>query len=353
MQKYFLTISLMALCLLGNGCEMAQSKAENNTSPSKSLITDGNDIRVVSIVPKTTETRDIGYHFTLLPDKTVWAIGGWNSYSELYFTSDMGVTWQNVDVPVDTLSASSDIYFSDSRNGWAAGWLRIVHTTDGGASWRSIPLPKESKITDLQAVNFFDSQIGYIGGTTSYLNRDESKPRIGIEILCSTDGGKSLQVCYKSSKYGTIFQLAAISDSVAMALLDGVALLVTNDKGHTWKEIEFNGNGWYIGSSGNGRIWLVGGHGMFQSSQDNGQTWNQTTSFTKGFSDSKWNSIAFNGIRQGIAVGENGLVAYTDNDSQGWRIQPKFTSEHLRHVVLQDSLAVISGENNLYFVELH
>lgn len=53
----------------------------------------------------------------------------------IVYSDDQGVTWQQASVPVRTLLTAVD--FADARQGWAVGHDAVIlHTADGGESWR-------------------------------------------------------------------------------------------------------------------------------------------------------------------------------------------------------------------------
>ncbi len=59
------------------------------------------------------------------------AVGGFGSIMQ----SQDGMTWKQVASPVDV--ALTSVRFADDRNGWAVGHDAVIlHTTDGGASWK-------------------------------------------------------------------------------------------------------------------------------------------------------------------------------------------------------------------------
>ena len=58
----------------------------------------------------------------------------------------------------------NDVFFVDSAYGWAAG-TGVWKTTDGGATWRRIPLLAG---TTLRRIVFADRNRGWAWGTTSH-----------------------------------------------------------------------------------------------------------------------------------------------------------------------------------------
>ena len=73
----------------------------------------------------------------------------------------------------------SNIYFTDSKNGWLIGGLRDFHdsvlkTTDGGDTWNKVSMPLEENDLWLSDVVFIDKIHGWIcgGKGTLYMTKD-------------------------------------------------------------------------------------------------------------------------------------------------------------------------------------
>jgi photosystem II stability/assembly factor-like uncharacterized protein len=74
-------------------------------------------------------------------------------------STDMGDTWSVIDVPVNTdLQAVS---FVDSQLGYACGTnSQVVKTTDAGLTWAPVTRPSTTNFT-LQALEFSDANTGW------------------------------------------------------------------------------------------------------------------------------------------------------------------------------------------------
>lgn len=347
---------IVFLCLAFSllSCETKHLSLDRNLAIVPVKAESHSKTRMISSVTRTSKNYDIGSNIALLPNDKIWATGGWNSRQNVFYSSsNRGKDWEIIELPVESLSVSANITFSDSENGWAVGWLRMVKTHNGGSSWEKMEVPKESKITDLQSVRFFDSQIGYIGGTTGYMNKENYEPVQGLEILCTEDGGKNWRVCYKNNKHNSIYDIVTLSESSAIGLTGGGSLfLITEDQGRKWKEINLPTPVTSIAVNNDGTIWLVGESG-FQFSKDKGQTWNPVLSVVQNGEKQSWNSLDFNADGIGVAVGENGRIAITKNNGKTWEIKTDLTSENLLKVKIQNSFVVILGEKNLYTLNVN
>lgn len=185
-----------------------------------------------------------------------WAAG---NYASILKTSDGGKTWRPVSVPPaalpgpveerDRVLAFTDLSFASPREGWIVGNRfgdrgseagAILHTTDGGASWKALPLPAPRAglngaiVRQLHHLKFFSSSAGVLladieraGDTTSV-------------IYSTVDGGKSWQE--RGSLPGRLSALSMIDSLNGWAILHDLrskAALVsqTRDGGRTWSEV--------------------------------------------------------------------------------------------------------------------
>lgn len=128
-----------------------------------------------------------------------WVVGGTGgtSYDKLkpvvMFTADGGKTWENklqnsgIDFPSGEWGwkiqfLSSQIVFVSLEN-FTAG--AILKTTDGGQSWKRIPITDPQRNVDLEGVGFINEQVGWVGGWGDGL--DSRKPT--GTTSGTTDGG--------------------------------------------------------------------------------------------------------------------------------------------------------------------
>lgn len=335
------------------GCETGDLSLDKNPGKLPVKETETSVIKKDFSVSRTDNEYDIGSGIALLPDNRIWATGGWNAPGNvLYFSSDAGKNWETKIIPVEKLSTTASITFTDSDNGWAVGWLRIVKTNDGGLTWKKVELPDESAMTDLQSIRFFDSQVGFIGGTTGHINKDTFDSIQGIEILCTDNAGTKWNVCYKNNKYTSIYSIVISENSDVFGLVDSSLLLVSEDRGKLWNEIYLNTPANSIAVNNQGTIWLVG-EGGFQFSNDKGRTWSNAEVGLQNKEKLIWNSLDFNSRGIGIAVGDNGRIAVTKNNGQTWEIKTDISTEKLLKIKMADSFALLLGEKKLYMLDIN
>jgi len=310
-------------------------------------------IEVVSSVPRS-ETGKYGLSdISLLDNGDAWAVG----YDRMYFSSDRGKTWKAMDVPGTGFTLTA-ITFSDSQHGWAVGSNGlIIRTRDGGKTWELLKRPTRTgdnvRVSDLHAVHFANSSVGYVAGHKRYGNKTSDEVWGSIEIFCTRDGGDSWRQCYKENEPSSVFQIVTVSESEAFAVLDGVRLIKTDDLGNTWRQVPLSSkNVFSIAFAPNGVGWIVGNKGCFQRSDDGGKTWQQPASLSQDFVNRDWEAIAFNSSGIGLAVGENSALALTIDNGRTWELQTSITGDHLRAIRMQGSRAVILGALNAYSIEV-
>ncbi|MBN1937357.1 MAG: hypothetical protein JW934_22060 [Anaerolineae bacterium] len=123
---------------------------------------------------------------TLTPIPTPTPIGplptvpAWSPFQP---DSEKAWCWQEM---MGLVNALNDVFFIDTQTGWAVGEKgTILHTEDGGETWQRQVCPLNSKdfpLPDLRRVIFTDSQAGWIVGL---IDGDTAG------LLHTTDGGKT------------------------------------------------------------------------------------------------------------------------------------------------------------------
>ena len=158
-------------------------------------------------------------------------------------TTDGGRTWRVVPLPAGFLPLGG-LDFRDAEHGWITGAAKgtcteLWRTGDGGQSWQ--PVPGTCPPFGLYAVDFVDAQHGYVAGGAI--------PFIGAQagILETTDGGAHWQAVYHTQgpkAGGPITHLAFTSPTQGWAWGGTCKMgqngpcrgetLVSHDGGRTW-----------------------------------------------------------------------------------------------------------------------
>ncbi len=112
------------------------------------------------------------------------SLSGWiaGDSGAVFYTSDGGESW--IQQESRTTSNIKDIFFVDKNKGWAIGWIEgvtpsgsdIISTSNGGVDWSERSYPEDNVY--LTSIIFFDSLNGWAGG---YPNK----------LVHTTNGGAS------------------------------------------------------------------------------------------------------------------------------------------------------------------
>ena len=305
-------------------------------------------------ISRTQSDFDLWYSFALNKNGDIWAIGGWNApFSYIYKWSVDDAKWKPVKLPNVGGAVTSNIYFKDSQNGWLLSLDKVLITKDGGSNWQKTSLPTNSEVTKLQSINFRDSEIGFIGGTTGYLDRTNFEPVQGIEILCTNNGGKDFTVCYKSKKANSVQDIVSLKHNISVVLVDGSKILTGDNLGKSWLEKELPITANAITADKKDTLWILEKTGNIFYSGDLGNSWKESSISNTNFKIKSWNSIAFGENGFGIAVSDEGLVAIS-KDGKSWQVSKpsQMSNEDLYLVQIQGSYVVIQGKNNFYVLNL-
>lgn len=168
----------------------------------------------------------------------------------------------------------------DASVAWASGSRgTVVHTTDGGQTWRVDAVPGAERL-DLRAIHARSTQVAHVAATAGRIWR-------------TTDGGRSWTLRYQATD--TSVFLDAIDfwdDRHGIALGDPIGgrflVLRTDDGGDTWREAPsgerpaaregeaaFAASGSSLIVSGDAHVWLGSGGlaARLHHSADRGRTW--------------------------------------------------------------------------------
>ena len=307
-------------------------------------------IRVISAIPRDeTGSYSLDY-VVLLNNGESWAAGYNGKHTgTLFHSKDSGKSWETVKVS-ETGFNTKAVMFADAENGWAVGSNGLaVRTTNGGRSWESLNIPTKA---DLNAVDFFDSRIGYVGGDERYGNKFNDEVTGTVELHCTVDGGVTWRQCFKENEPSSVFQIVALSETEAFVLLDGTRMIRTDDQGRTWQSVPISAKVSALAFASDGVCWFVGTKGAFQYSADRGRTWEKASMLNQDLATRDWHSIGFNSDGVGLAVGENSALALTIDNGKTWEFLDLVKSDDLRGVRIQGVHGIILGAKNLYSLDL-
>ena len=247
---------------------------------------------------------------------TGYAVGSLSSEAVILKTVDAGTSW-TVSLLLSNFGYSiyfRDVFFTDSITGYALGgstdasmsvsnWIR--QTTDGGATWNSLPFGMDCW---LGSIYFTNANMGYAVGYPG------SNWYQGL-ILKTIDGGASWDD-YLPASTGVLHSIYFTDAYKGYAVGADGAILKTIDGGTTWDALSSGTN------SGLGSVFFPDdntgyalGYNYADSVQtilktiDSGTNW---TTLSIG-SSIYLHSIYFTDANTGYGVGENGVVLKTIN----------------------------------------
>lgn len=307
----------------------------------------------LSLVPlySTSEYQNPHDFFDIafLPNGQMWGCGfNGHNFGNLWHSTDGGRYWESVSTPPSAYSLHH-LQFADQLHGWAAGGRNvIIRTTDGGETWGAVKL--REKITGGITFNFINPHVGYVAAETGYSLMPHSDERtFGIIILRTNDGGQTWHKVYEDDESGNVHMITALSEQVVLAAIDGTHILRSVDGGRMWKTINLPSGGVSsIRAGADGSIWAVGHGGGFYRSTDQGNSWQRPANFPPSLAKRTWWDIGFIDSRLGLAVGDHGAFAATNDGGNTWADAPVNVDDHLRGIRLFGRGGLVRGALNVY-----
>lgn len=250
-----------------------------------------------------------------------------NEGFEVLKTTDGGETWNQL--PEQFKHRIRAVWFVDEQNGWALTIDRsILRTTDGGASWATqrkagkvnIKLtanrrqPVSEQPEQLERLYFADLNHGWAWGGGRH---DEFAEQPGI-FLTTIDGGQNWnEIKYPFAQQ--VWSIFFLNPQAAWANTPDGNLYRTTDGGLNWAKIETKlpedrldclffldeQNGWLI-THGGGRL---------AKTTDGGKSWARQGHIKREY---VMRDLHFTDKDHGWAVGDNGVILYTDDGGKNW-----------------------------------
>ena len=263
--------------------------------------------------------------------------------SQILRTSDGGITFQNINLPV--FSNWQKLYFTSNDVGYLIGQNYILKTSNGGTTWNisSNGVPTN---TYWQRASFLSDLSGWVcgshgqiikttdgGNTWTSLNTGVSVFLIDIvfidnnngfcltensnnnQLLRTTDGGQnwSLNTIANYKYFNTIF----FNSNLTGFIVGQSGSYKTLDGGNTWNPVVIDNIASYIRGAkfiDSNIGFMYGSGGKILKTSDSGITWNIHGEGLFG----SFNAIHFPSENTGYVVGDFGFIAKTNNGGKNW-----------------------------------
>lgn len=259
---------------------------------------------------KDTTTIDnpvINDIFFVTPDRG-WAL----THAQLFATDDGGKGWRQVFGGRGQYFFSA-LVFTDPGLGWLVGSAAvkggatplILHSGDGGRSWREQPVPGAvpSPLGGLSGVSLCNSTVLWAAGEAS--------------ILRTVDGGRSWSIKYAGVGNERLQGVVCVDSERAVAVGTEGRILYTQDGGNTWsrQSCGVNADLLRIRKFGDS-IWIVGDKGAVLNAHVNNLQWESHQSTT---SETLYDVYVHD--NQAWVVGGHGTILYTTDGGATWEKQ--------------------------------
>ncbi len=267
----------------------------------------------------------------------VYIAGGdrFNS-TTILISHDMGNNWE---APHFSQTDKSLYGISTNKAGivFACGFDgKLLWSTDKGNNWQFKQLNNWQPYKDIAYIND-NKRIAIIG--ISYNSG-------GIVLLDAA--GEIVHYDSTGTEYN---DLEMITPSTGFITGYGV-VLKTTDEGNNWALLDIkNDNFTAISGINEYELWVCGAKGSIHHTINGGKDWiklrngNDLTKPQYALHD-----ILFTDSNNGWAVGENGLVIYTDDAGEHWMEYDRFTTETLRSIaLLPDGKFIVCGDNGTVY----
>ncbi len=293
--------SLACFCpdtLIVNGSEQGQVIPSNH--PARYRSTDGGMTWTrLQLPPASPFTEDIA----AVSGGKAYAVGDWGCIEQ---TLDYGNTWSSLHnwliQPISWAAGIRGMDFPGVQTGYLVvdqGVVNIGHilkTTDGGVTW--FDQDTTTDFRGLRAVDFFNENLGCIGG-----NR----------IYSTFDGGQTWTLRMDGLVWHGVNSIAHTSDGVFVAVGSYGSFLRSTDYGQSWSYVSglpnLNYRAVHFSSATNG---FAAGDGTLLRTNDAGATWSVAMDGTY------IHAIDFITSELGFAVGSNGLILRTSDGGNTW-----------------------------------
>jgi photosystem II stability/assembly factor-like uncharacterized protein len=269
-----------------------------------------------------------------------------NDTVSLLKTTDGGESWTEISTGYEF--KPYDVKFFDENNGLICGEYRVIRTSDGGISWADVT-PGKIFGAECYEIKYRSLNEVFIAGTENYTT---------TTVFHSTDGGISWETI-TIGDFGPAEDIA-LPDENTIIIIAGVEIFKSDDNGLTWNQ-STSGNtdflyykSLHFTSPTIGYAMGLGAFANIEKTTDGGNTWFPLeTKITSGL-----NAACFFNDDEGIVFGENGvMIRTTSGGVTGTSNQPKPTADIYFSAgpnPFEDKIIIrpLAGTNIVYPVQL-
>ncbi len=210
------------------------------------------------------------------------------------------------------------VHFINNSQGVVVGEkATIIQTTNGGSDWTEVQTGSLNDF-DFKDVAYIDNQTGFIVGYKG-----------GSYLIRKTNSGLNGWFDKKSGGSNGLNAIAFHGQNNGVAVGDGGLILITQDGGNSFSEVNFGENlNLYGVDIIAGVIYAVGQSGAIFKSNDLGNSWTQQTAPPS----QDLYSVHFVDEQTGYAAGESGVILKTVDGGQNWATLNTSTSNDLNAI---------------------
>lgn len=233
---------------------------------------------------------------------------GFAAGSQLYQTGDSGKTWNAISGTSGT-TGFFNLFFTDSKNGFAEGASQMAVTADGGNTWTIKPLPSAGALT----LFFINSSIGFYGDNA------------GSGLFKTTDGGNTWTLVLKTQTTPDNYYPYFLNQDTGFVATSSGLFANTTNGGQNWKSLGYFNSLASSSTDYNQLQYLNKNDGFYacpagiMKTTDGGQTWNNILSATAG---STVNVIKFFDAQSGYYKAATAIY-HTADGGQTWDLSCK------------------------------
>lgn len=264
--------------------------------------------------------------------------GGWRfDPAVILISTDLGVTWQKKQMPDKTVGLFGACVTPNSTVYFSGMYMNLCSSVDalGTITYQALSGREEF----ISAISFGENQFG-----------------VGVTAL-GTDSGAIIRfdenhqlLSFKRFK-NALWDVKMFDAQKGIAVGSGI-VMQTKDGGVNWERLAVTGDNFNsIAALDSNHIFVSGLSGTITKTDDGGKSWKRLRNGSNiALPDYQLWDLLVVSHQKVYAVGEKGLVIYSDDAGEHWMEFDKFTTDNLRFISLcPDGKLLVGGENGSLF----